>query len=312
MNTLESCIIASPTTLEEECAKFIIDEVLSPFVLHTITTEKEEYTLSLWIRSDTEGDVLVRGKNIPTTTEWTHHVHTFTAVDTNLYFYFNVPGNYYIYHPQLELGNKATEYRVAPEDLEEDVKDAQDTANSAKDTADDNASRLAVAESTIQQLVDRISMLVTDANGTTLWEQTTDGWTFSMAQTEADVESIRKSLADALGALGSTDELVETLSGKLTGIETDIEWVKMTTYTDPSTNNDEPCIALGETGSDFKLLITNTRILFMDGTNPVAYVSNKALNIEKAVIKNELQQGPFVWKIRDNGNMGLIWKGVSS
>lgn len=307
MNTLESCIIASPTTLEEECAKFIIDEVLSPFVLHTITTEKEEYTLSLWIRSDAEGDVLVRGKNIPTTTEWVHYTHTFTAVDTNLSFYFNVPGNYYIYHPQLELGNKATEYGIAPEDLEEDIKEAQDTANSAKDTADNNDERLTYAESIIQQLVDRISMLVTDANGTTLWEQTADGgWTYSMAQTQESIESLRTLLGDLEDALGSTDDTVEVLSKAISNVESSVEWIKMTTF------EDEPCIALGETDSEFKLLITNTRIMFMDGANPVAYVSNKALNIEKAVIKNELEQGPFVWKIRSNGNMGLVWKGVSS
>ena len=307
MNTLESCIIASPTTLEEECAKFIIDEVLSPFVLHTITTEKEEYTLSLWIRSDAEGDVLVRGKNIPTTAEWVHHTHTFTAVDTNLSFYFNVPGNYYIYHPQLELGNKATEYGIAPEDLEEDIKEAQDTANSAKDTADNNDERLTYAESIIQQLVDRISMLVTDANGTTLWEQTADGgWTYSMAQTQESIESLRTLLGDLEDALGSTDDTVEVLSKAISNVESSVEWIKMTTF------EDEPCIALGETDSEFKLLITNTRIMFMDGANPVAYVSNKALNIEKAVIKNELEQGPFVWKIRSNGNMGLVWKGVSS
>ena len=307
MNTLESCTIASPTTLEEECAKFIIDEVLSPFVLHTITTEKEEYTLSLWIKSDAEGDVLIRGKNIPTTTEWVYHTHTFTAVDSNLYFYFNEPGNYYIYHPQLELGNKATEYGIAPEDLEEDIKNAQDTADAAKDTADNNNDRLANAESIIQQLVDRISMLVTDANGTTLWEQTADGgWTYSMAQTQESIESLRTLLGDLEDALGSTDDTVEVLSKAISNVESSVEWIKMTTF------EDEPCIALGETDSDFKLLITNTRIMFMDGTNPVAYVSNKALNIEKAVIKNELQQGPFVWKIRSNGNMGLVWKGVSS
>lgn len=71
---------------------------------------------------------------------------------------------------------------------------------------------------------------------------------------------------------------------------------------------DEPCIELGESDSNFKLLITNTRILFMDGSVIPAHVSNQSLHIKKAVIEEELQFGQFVWQKRANGNMGLIWK----
>lgn len=74
----------------------------------------------------------------------------------------------------------------------------------------------------------------------------------------------------------------------------------------------EPCILLGETDSDFKLVITNTRIMFMEGSDVPAYINNQSLHIKKAVIEEELQQGNFVWKIRSNGNMGLVWKGGSS
>lgn len=84
------------------------------------------------------------------------------------------------------------------------------------------------------------------------------------------------------------------------------EYVKIGTY------EDEPCIELGETDSDFKLVITNTRIMFMEGTGVPAYISNQSLFIKKAVIEEELQQGGFIWKARSNGNLGLIWKGVSS
>lgn len=71
----------------------------------------------------------------------------------------------------------------------------------------------------------------------------------------------------------------------------------------------EPCIELGESDSDFRLIITNTRILFMEGTDLPAYINNKALNIKKAVVEEELHQGGFMWKIRSNGNLGLSWKG---
>lgn len=81
------------------------------------------------------------------------------------------------------------------------------------------------------------------------------------------------------------------------------------------TYEDEPCIELGQETSDFKLIITNTRILFKQGEATPAYVSNQALNIDKAVVENELHigdkyaiQGTWVWKTRSNGNLGLVWQ----
>lgn len=84
------------------------------------------------------------------------------------------------------------------------------------------------------------------------------------------------------------------------------EYIKISTY------EGEPCIELGETDSDFKLLITNTRIMFMEGSGVPAYINNQSLFIKKAVIEEELQQGEFIWKARANGNLGLIWKGAAS
>lgn len=82
-------------------------------------------------------------------------------------------------------------------------------------------------------------------------------------------------------------------------------------YVHIGTYEGEPCIELGETDSDFRLIITNTRIMFMEGSDVPAYINNQSLHIKKAVVEEELQQGNFVWKIRDNGNMGLVWKGGS-
>ena len=84
------------------------------------------------------------------------------------------------------------------------------------------------------------------------------------------------------------------------------EYIHITTY------NDKPCIELGESDSDFKLLITNTEIVFMEGSDVPAYFSNQSLYIKKAVIEEELQHGQFVWKTRDNGNLGLMWVGGDS
>lgn len=83
-------------------------------------------------------------------------------------------------------------------------------------------------------------------------------------------------------------------------------------YVHIGTYEDEPCIELGELDSDFRLVITNTRIMFMEGSSVPAYINNQSLHITKAVIEEEIQQGEFVWKVRANGNLGLMWKGATS
>lgn len=104
----------------------------------------------------------------------------------------------------------------------------------------------------------------------------------------------------------SAASILYALNGKQYSLE-DLghigEYVHIGTY------EDEPCIELGESDSDFKLIITNTRILFMEGSTVPAYINNQSLHITKAVIEEEIQQGEFVWKVRANGNMGLMWKG---
>lgn len=104
----------------------------------------------------------------------------------------------------------------------------------------------------------------------------------------------------------SAASILYSLNGKqysIADLGTIGEYIHINTY------EDEPCIELGEVDSDFKLRITNTRIIFTEGSNIPAYFTNQSMHIKKAVIEEELQQGGFVWKARGNGNLGLVWKG---
>lgn len=171
---------------------------------------------------------------------------------------------------------------------------------------DDNETRISTAQTTINQLTDAISMLVTDANGGSLMTQTADGWTFSTAEIQNTVDSISTELDELTSVLGGTKQAVEVLQKEIVGLNGVAEYVKITTY------DSEPCIELGEGDSNFKLRITNTKIMFMDGSNVPAYVSNNSLYIKKAIIEEELQQGGFVWVTRSNNHLSLVWKGVES
>lgn len=202
---------------------------------------------------------------------------------------------------KLERGNRKTDWTPAPEDMAstDDVSAVQVSVDSAEE-------RITTTESLIQQLSDSIVTLVTDGNGQSLMTQTDTGWTFSTGELQDIVNSTSENLDSLVNEVGDIDSAVGILQQAVDDLGVLNDYVKITTY------ESEPCIELGETDSDFKLMITNTRIMFMEGTDIPAYISNQSLHIKKAVIEEELQQGEFLWKARSNGNLGLIWKGATN
>lgn len=220
---------------------------------------------------------------------------------------------------KVELGNKATDWTPAPEDVDVDISDLSTKYSEVKQNVDgitttvaDHSTRindtdveLTAVQSVIGQLTDSISMLVTDGNGTSLMTQTDDGWTFSTSSIQNAVDRTSESLAELIEQCGNTDAAVEVLTNAVADLGVMADYIKIGTY------EDEPCIELGESDSNFKLMITNTRIMFMDGSDIPAYISNKSLHIKKAVIEEELHQGGFSWVTRSNGHLSLIWKGVT-
>lgn len=227
----------------------------------------------------------------------------FSIGDSEQYlrYFKDATGNY-----KLEISASSTLLTSTDESVEEalatlkeDVTHAQDSADTAQETASD-------AESLIKQLSDSISTLVTDGNGTSLMVQTNDGWMFSTADLQTTVNATSEGLDSLVNELGSTNSTVDILQQAVNDLGILADYIKIGTY------EDEPCIELGESDSDFKLRITNTRIIFMEGSGIPAYFTNQSMHIKKAVIEKELQQGGFVWTVRSNGNMGLVWKGVSS
>lgn len=199
---------------------------------------------------------------------------------------------------KIEKGNKATDWTPAPEDVAtaKEVDTAQTTANDAEEKAYN-------AQTLIAQLAENISMLVTDGNGTSLMTQTEEGWTFSTANIQGLVNNISDGLSSLTEEVGDVEGTVTVLEQAVADLGEIAEYVKIGTY------EGEPCIELGEGDSDFKLRITNTRMVFTEGSDVLAYFNNQSLHIKKAVVEEEFQQGGFVWKIRSNGNLALVWKG---
>lgn len=233
----------------------------------------------------------------------TDSTKTSNATSSNVYVYTrDMTGDIYFCNLKLEKGNKATDWLPAQEDIDDLINEAQDTADRAKDLAEEANDIANQAIFDIDAINGIITSLVTDKNGSSLMKQTGDGWTFSTGEIEDALNSASGSLGELSEKLGSTEKTIEVLQSSVSDLEETAEYIRIGVY------EDEPCIELGESDSDFKLLITNTRILFLDGSDIPAYVTNQSLNIKKANIESELSFGKFVWKIHGSGNLGLMWE----
>lgn len=206
---------------------------------------------------------------------------------------------------KLEKGNKATDWTPAPEDMatQDAVENAQNSADQANGTANNNANRLDTAESSLEILTNSIKSLVVDKNGQSMMTQTSEGWQFSIGSIQSTLTEAGQKLDSLQGTVSEVDNAISNLESLANDIAEKTAYIVMTTD-----DSGAPCIELGKEGNPFKLRITNTSVDFMDGYSKIAYVSNQALYIERAIIKQELQIGEnegFVWKKRANGNLGL-------
>lgn len=277
----------SPDGISGECVQFIIYDEMDPFVLSGITIPGREYTFSCWSKTESEYPIYINGTALIVGEDWTYITHTFTATETDLNIRFSINAEFYMYHPQLELGNKATDWTPSPEDTAEDIESAQGAADDAKNTIAALDEQVQYTISEIGILKDSICTVVKDENSGTSMLQTPSGFTFTLIDNSAAIDEVNKALA------GLADDLEERTA-----------WINMTV-----TAKGDPCLSLGRDDNDYKVNMSNEDIMFMAGTTVAASISNQSLNIGKAVVKNELEQGGFVWKTRANGNLGLMWKG---
>ena len=209
---------------------------------------------------------------------------------------------------KVERGTVATDWTPAPEDMatSDSVEDVQQAANDANAAATDANNRVTEAESRLEILSNSISSLVTDENGTSLMEQTSDGWTFNIGSIQTAISDAAEQISSVGSDLDKAEQIIDETKSLVEALDQKTAYIQMS-----QDDEGNPLLILGRTDNDFRVQISNTSVDFMQGSSRVAYVSNRSLYIETAVIKNELRIGEapgFIWKTRDNGNMGLRWE----
>lgn len=110
------------------CARFTIDDISVPFVLKNIAVTGKYYTFSLYLKSNSASSISVEGNNITSTTAWTRQYVIFSATKANVEISFNKTGTYYFYNTQLETGKICSDWTPNPEDISEDVLNAETIA----------------------------------------------------------------------------------------------------------------------------------------------------------------------------------------
>ena len=160
-------------------------------------------------------------------------------------------------------------------------------------------------KASIELMKNMLATLIKDENGQSMMTQTEDGWSFemksileTMTNTSEKLEAVEGTAKDTADALGSVGDVVKRLEEKTAYIHMG------------QTEDGKPRIELGAEGSGFKVVITNTEILFLEGTHTPASISNETMNIKNANVENTLQIGSLVWVKRANGHISLMPKGV--
>lgn len=206
----------------------------------------------------------------------------------------------YISSPKLEVGNRATDWTPATEDIDANINE-RETKSMVESIRSNLQGQVSTANSRIDNINAIISNLVVDKNGRTLMEQTSTGWKFNMGSIQDTLDDLAEELAtkgpDASGEISDLQGLIANMQ-------------KKTAYVECTSDNNVPQIILGASDSNFKVIITNTQISFMNGSSTPAYISGNIFYGQNITVKNELKvgEGPgFIWKRRDNGNFGLSY-----
>lgn len=215
-----------------------------------------------------------------------------------------------IKNAKLEYGNKATDWSPSPEEMatKAEAETAQDAADDALASSVAIDTRVTTAEAELKVMAEQIAAIIVGDEGSTGLFQDDTGWHFNMRPILDNISASAEKLNNLSGNITDINSGLSGINSLVSDITDKTAYIHMTT-----TDDGDPCMELGKEGNPFKVRITNTSMIFMERTTPIAWLDNESLYIERAVVKNELQIGEapgFVWKKRDNNNLGLRWTGV--
>lgn len=204
----------------------------------------------------------------------------------------------------------------------EAAKEAYNKAQTAQETVDKTRQEFTDYQSSI---TNELGTIRTDASET---RTILDGKISDLSELIGDIDGIDPDATIA--------KILKTYSSSITQNATDITAIVSKKYqTSDDVNDivnakalsereylqtylrfDENGLTLGKSDSDFLTVLTNTMLAFRQSGLDVAYISNLALYITQAIIKERLIFGAdrsdkqqFVWSFGDTGTLDLTYEG---
>lgn len=278
------------------------------------------YSLSFYAKTDGEAVLQTNiaggsdfSKNHTLTTAWQRYTWTYSASGGSITFWLTEANmTAYITKVQIERGDKVTDWSPYPDDMVTRV-DLDRASSELSDDIEQADTRITANESMIQQLNNTIANLIVGKDGGSLMGQDENGTIFyNIGDIEGKLDNVIDLLNQVKNSSDSNSADMVSVWEELANLGVLKEYVGIGThtYTEDGVSKVEPCVFLGEPDTDFKMVITNTKIMFMDGAYLPTYINTSGLVTENITINNELRQGNFKWKSRANGNYGLMWKGA--
>lgn len=176
--------------------------------------------------------------------------------------------------PKLEIGNKATDWTPAPEDQEQYVNDK--IAASEKTTEESY-------KALIDQTAKDINLMVRNVKTT-------------VDSNSSSIATIATNLQVTSDGLSATKTAINTLTDAVNGNISKEEIQKYIRW-----NGDD--LELGNSVQPFKCKLSNTELAFYQNEDKVAWISNKELNVLRAIIAESIGCGAF--RFIDEGSLGF-------
>lgn len=197
--------------------------------------------------------------------------------------YFAIHGNHqsdlYIKNLKLELGNKATDWTPAPEDVDEAINTERTERQSAIETkANEITSKVSetyVSNSSLNHYKEEVS---------TQFSQTKSDFTWT----------INKSAEDTKNELNGQ---INSVNGRLDGLK------QTTDNVNSYMSFDNDALTLGKSDSAFKTKITNKEWSILKDNAKVTYINDKTMYITDGQFTQSLKVGAFGFVPRANGSL---------
>lgn len=185
---------------------------------------------------------------------------------------------------KLELGNKSTDWTPAPEDVDQSIGNVQENIENVNQDLSDSLGSISDELGNVQgDLSNALETINSTVTRLTELEQTASGWSFNFTEIREELTQIGDQISTS-----SSEQLkyIKFIDGEI--------WLGR----DPDPGED-----------DFKVVISNQRIRFLQNNIEVAYISNQQLYITNAQVMNRLDIGNFAFFPRQNGNLTLRYTG---